>query len=107
MELVTSNGKEVPLSNPIGPKIEKRRLEAKRRLVVVQSVEALTPRLRRITFGGEELAGFHSPSPDDHIKVFFKGENDFEMRDYTPRWFDAEKRLLIVDFVLHEPGIAA
>lgn len=90
------------------PTIERIRLEPVRRTLTVKEVLALTPRMIRVTLTGEELAGFRSPSPDDHIKVFFaQPDNAPAGRDYTPRWFDPDKRELWVDFVLHDGGLAS
>jgi NADPH-dependent ferric siderophore reductase len=90
------------------PVLDRQRLESVRRNITVENVRLLTPRMLRVTFGGDELAGFISPSPDDHIKIFFStpggGE---EKRDYTPRRFDAKARLLSIDFALHEGGAAS
>ena len=78
--------------------------EIKRRKLEVLRVVDLTPRMRRITVGGPELAGFISLGSDDHVKLFFP-QNEQElaaletlelgagkktdamppMRDYTPR----------------------
>ncbi|HKO53158.1 MAG TPA: siderophore-interacting protein [Polyangiaceae bacterium] len=41
------------------------------RLLEVVRTESLSPRMRRITLGGPELAGFVSLAPEDHVKVFF------------------------------------
>jgi NADPH-dependent ferric siderophore reductase len=62
----------------------------------------------RVTLRGDELAGFRSPSPDDHMKVFFPTSNgELQGRDYTPRHFDADAGLLTVDFALHRGGLGA
>ena len=45
--------------------------EIKRRKLDVLRVVELTPRMRRITLGGPELAGFISLGSDDHVKLFF------------------------------------
>jgi NADPH-dependent ferric siderophore reductase len=89
----------------IAPTIEKMRLQPIRRNLTVRSVEALTPHMRRIVAAGDELAGFHSPSSDDHIKVFFStADGNTEMRDYTPRRYDPAAQTLAIDFVLHGTG---
>lgn len=44
--------------------------EIKRRKLEVLRVIDLTPRMRRITVGGPELAGFISLGSDDHVKLF-------------------------------------
>jgi len=99
--------------------------EIKRRRLQVLRVQDLTPRMRRITLGGPELAGFISLGTDDHIKLFFPqtaaeqtaletlviGTKDSgpmpAMRDYTPRRYDLERGELDIDFVLHGDGPAA
>jgi NADPH-dependent ferric siderophore reductase len=62
----------------------------------------------RITFGGEELAGFNSPSPSDHVKVFFPTEKGATVsRDYTPRLFDRIANTLAIDFAIHDEGVGS
>ncbi len=87
---------------------ERIRFEIKRRVITVSAVFDITPRMRRITFTCADLGGFQSPSPDDHIKLFFGKEPSGEdcMRDYTPRYFDIERGFLVIDFALHEAGVA-
>ena len=100
--------------------------EIKRRKLEVLRVVDLTPRMRRITLGGPELAGFISLGSDDHVKLFFpqtaeeramlenmelsaglKGSAMPAMRDYTPRRYDVKTFELDIDFVLHGDGPAA
>ncbi|WP_285420435.1 siderophore-interacting protein [Pseudomonas sp. efr-133-TYG-5] len=100
--------------------------EIKRRRLQVLRVVDLTPRMRRITLGGPELAGFISLGSDDHVKLLFPqnaeqaaaldnlvlgaGKSDGpmpEMRDYTPRRYDLDKLELDIDFVLHGDGPAS
>lgn len=98
------------------------------RRVQVKQVERITPHLIRISLGGEALAGFTSPSFDDHAKLVFPdpqtdqltlpvvredGKIDWgdvakrpNARDYTPRHFDAQSQTLTIDFALHEAGPA-
>ena len=100
--------------------------EIKRRRLQVLRVVDLTPRMRRITLGGPELAGFISLGTDDHVKLLFP-QNAAEqaaletlvlgagkdngpmpaMRDYTPRRYDLDTLELDIDFVLHGDGPAS
>ena len=100
--------------------------EIKRRRLQVVRVVDLTPRMRRITLGGPELAGFVSLGTDDHVKLLFP-QNAAEqatletlvlgagkdngpmpaMRDYTPRRYDLDTLELDIDFVLHGDGPAS
>lgn len=80
------------------------------RQVIVQSIEQVTPRVRRIVFGGESLAGFSDSRPGAHIKLLFSDESAksrTQMRTYTPRVFNPETNKLTVEFVLHENGLAS
>jgi NADPH-dependent ferric siderophore reductase len=98
------------------------------RLAQVTAVEAISPRMRRITLGGEELKGFASAAADDHVKLFFpqrgqdrpalpslgpngpvfpEGAARPVMRDFTPRRFDANAGELTIEFVLHGHGPAS
>ncbi|VFR24406.1 iron-chelator utilization protein [plant metagenome] len=98
------------------------------RLLEVARVTQVSPRLLRVTLTGPDLDGFTSLAHDDHVKVFFPAEGqrtpvlpvmtaqgpEFPAgqprpaaRDYTPRRFDAERRELDLEFVLHGEGPAA
>ncbi|MCO1657451.1 siderophore-interacting protein [Pseudonocardia humida] len=93
------------------------------RLLQVQRSERVTPRMIRVTLGGEELAGFGGEGPDRRIKMFFPapgqerpavpraasggpvwpaGEARPAIRTYTVRRYDPGAGELDVDFVLHE-----
>jgi NADPH-dependent ferric siderophore reductase len=110
------------------PTVERVRHATRFRVLEVADREDLTPHLRRITLASEELHDFSSAAPDDHIKLFFPPEPDGlpvvpthgdqgvewpadqprpAARDYTPRRFDTEAGLLVVEFVLHGDGPAA
>ncbi|WP_224372110.1 siderophore-interacting protein [Hyalangium versicolor] len=86
------------------------RHELRRRKLLVTSVESLTPRMRRIRFTSPDLADFNSPSPDDHIKLFFSQQDGAAaqpvMRDFTPRAFDNAGKSLTIDFAIHGSGPA-
>lgn len=98
-----------------------------RRLRVVR-VEDITPRLRRIVLTGEDLGGFpfQEFAPSDKVKLLFPepstgmlplpestakglrwpGGRKPETRSYTVRGFDPEKAELLIEFVLHDHGLA-
>lgn len=97
------------------------------RVLDVQRVERITPHLVRITLGGADLDGFHSPGFDDHVKLFFPDPETGQLqlptvgpdgapvfaegarriaRDYTPRRHDAARQTLEIDFAVHEAGPA-
>ena len=89
------------------------RLEARRRTAIVEAVIPLSPRMRRFVFKSEDLKDFTSPSPDDHVKLFFPdapraSESDKPtMRDFTPQSFDNATGRLTIDFALHDSGPAS
>jgi len=79
----------------------------------VEAVEALTPTLKRIVFGGDGLAEFELGDYTDHyVKLQFPrpGAPEDErpkVRTYTVSEWDPEARLLTIDFVVHgDEGIA-
>jgi NADPH-dependent ferric siderophore reductase len=96
--------------------------ESGHRTLRVLRTERVTPRMARITLGGDELAGFPGHGPDQRIKMFFPvagqerpamprassggpvwppGEPRPVIRTYTVRRHDREAGELDVDFVLH------
>lgn len=99
--------------------------ELKVRMLKVKNIQDLTPHLRRITLTGEDLEGFKTLSPDDHVKAFFPlagettplvptmGPEGISIpegaiaRDYTPRFHRPEVKELDLDFFLHEGGSGA
>ena len=107
-------------------RVQRVRHETRRRLVQVDHVEVLTPKMRRVVFKGEELSDFVSAAHDDHVKLFFPrpgeesvmpsalqpgllpGEHAQQLiaRDFTPRSFNVGTRTLAIDFALHGEGPA-
>ncbi|WP_043879565.1 siderophore-interacting protein [Azorhizobium caulinodans] len=89
------------------PRIERVRHDLRRRRLTVAATERLTPHMIRITLSGAEMEGFTSLSPADHIKIFVPdGQGGTQMRDYTPRRYDAATGTLLIDFAVHEAGPA-
>lgn len=83
------------------------RHELVRRRLEVLRVQDVTPAMRRIWLGGDELDGFTSLGADDHVKIFVSGpDGEPERRDYTPRRYDPQSRELALDFAIHEAGPA-
>ena len=102
-----------------------RRVRPRPRLVEVVRVERLTPHMARVVLGGEELEGFATRGPAEHLKVNFPppGESNLVLpewgpegpillagqqrplnRTYTPRRWDPQTGELTVDFLLHGEG---
>jgi NADPH-dependent ferric siderophore reductase len=111
----------------IEPLIWRVRHSPKFRMLTVARICDPTRRMRRITFTGDELAGFVSSGFDDHVKLFFPrsgedqparpaiggdGRNIWDenrrppARDFTPRRHDAAAGELDIEFVLHDDGPA-
>lgn len=81
--------------------------------------------LLRITFGGPDIAKFHSYVPDEHVRLIFPGEDGVlrlpklegtmlewgnprpTSREYTVRRHSAEDGELDIDFVIHPGGLAS
>lgn len=106
------------------------------RRVTVRRVHEVTPRMRRVVLGGEDLAAFTrdgtghpafaAPGFDDHIKLILAADGDIRAalpaqlphgiewtpaehrltRDYTPRRVDLREGELHLDFVVHGEGPA-
>ncbi|WP_132998807.1 siderophore-interacting protein [Luteimonas arsenica] len=108
-------------------KVQKLQHPIRTRRLEVRRVVELGPSMRRITLGGDALAGFVSASFDDHVKlivpeaaggepnvptlgpdglVFEEGTAKPAMRDYTPRRYDPDANELDIDFVLGHAGPA-
>ena len=87
--------------------VSRHRHEIRRRTLVVEGVQQLTPRMLRVRFTAADLADFRSLGFDDHVKLFFPVDNAEPVkRDYTPRMFDAARGTIVLDFALHENGPA-
>jgi NADPH-dependent ferric siderophore reductase len=96
----------------------------------VTGTERITPRMVRITLGGEDLAGFTPVAPDQQVKLFFPRPGHVRpvvpempvdgdvmtwyqaymavpeperpwMRSYTIRRYHPDRREIEIDFVLH------
>ncbi|WP_434626632.1 siderophore-interacting protein [Chromobacterium sp. CV08] len=108
--------------------VQKLRHPLRFRLLQIVRIARLSPTMLRLTFTGDDLAGFVSASFDDHIKLFFPEPGERQpatptvgdggisfppdrpkpqMRDYTPRRYDAAAGELDIDFVVHAGGVAA
>ena len=76
------------------------------RIVEVQAVEQLTPRMIRVVFAGESLADFGAGEFTDHyVKLQFPVGDGLKTRTYTVREWDGER--LTIDFVVHgSDGVA-
>ncbi|RKS77004.1 NADPH-dependent ferric siderophore reductase [Actinomadura pelletieri DSM 43383] len=97
------------------------------RLTEVKRVRRLTPRMVRVTLGGECLDGFCEQAPADHVKLYFaqgddpmpvtpyirvgyglddppEGTPQAVMRDYTVRHYRPDERELDIDMVIHGDG---
>lgn len=107
--------------------LQRVRHELRLRALTVRSAERITPHCVRVVLEGDALEGFQSPGFDDHVKLILpdpatgalhlpqlgaqglqlpEGVPRPEMRDYTPRCFDATARTLTIDFALHDAGPA-
>jgi len=115
------------LPNPTHHRAPQRvRNELRFRHITVASKTRVADAFWRIVFSGSDLAGFHSPSFDDHIKVFFPDTPGGALalphmtdegivwpdgvrpaaRDYTPLAFNGSDSLTL-DFYIHDGGVAS
>ncbi|WP_345713201.1 siderophore-interacting protein, partial [Kineococcus glutinatus] len=95
------------------------------RVLTVARVEPLTHRMVRVVLTGDDLAGFTTIAPEDHVKLFpppagsteprlptiendrwvdRAADADLVNRDYTVRSYDPDARELSIDMVLHPHG---
>lgn len=104
---------------------ERMRHKPQFRMAAVKSKSFITPKMLRIIFETPDFEGFISVGFDDHIRLFFPKDGEVlpipQMgdkgtiwpeerpagRDYTPRYFDATKNQMTIDFVVHDGGIAS
>lgn len=95
------------------------------REVTVLDTRMIGSGLRRLTFGGPELAGFESHAPAEHVRLIYPDPDgalrlpeqvDLALkwprplpisREYTVRRYDAAAGELDIDFALHPGGHAA
>jgi|TARA_R110000868_G_scaffold32377_2_gene117731 NADPH-dependent ferric siderophore reductase len=88
-------------------RIQRVRHEIRQRYPLVEAVTRVSPGFVSVTLRGDDLKDFPSLSFDDHIKVFIPGaDGQEERRDYTPRQFDATSGTLVLEFALHDGGVA-
>lgn len=77
----------------------------------VRAVTALSPSLRRVRFGGPDLAAFTpSADPDERLLIEFGGTPGGpaeHRRSYTVRAWNVDDRTVDVDFTVHAGGSAA
>ncbi|MFD1721465.1 siderophore-interacting protein [Amnibacterium endophyticum] len=82
------------------------RHEPRRRRLTVLQTRHVPGGLVRLTLGGEDLAGFTSLGPEDHVKLFLPGPDGPVGRDYTPSEFrpigSSSGPELDLDVVVHE-----
>lgn len=89
-------------------RVQRVRHDIKRRDLQVVRVESISPNFRSVTFAGESLVDFLSPSFDDHVKFMIAADGAEPVRrDYTPRRYDAEARELTLEFAVHGHGPAS
>lgn len=89
-------------------RVQRVRFELRRRDLVVARVERPTPGFARLTLAGPSLEGFQSLSFDDHLKLMLaQPDGSMQMRDITPRAFDAERLELQLEIALHGHGPAS
>jgi NADPH-dependent ferric siderophore reductase len=97
------------------------------RRIVVRRTESLSPFMRRVTFGGDELAGLTVGDPAASVRLLLPlpgsselvmpvwNGNEFLLSDgrrpairtFTPRRVDPDVPELDLDVVIHEGGVAS
>ena len=80
------------------------------RRLTVKDYRELGRSMRRITLQGDDLADFPENQESGYVKIRFpknsdhepsNTKKDYDLRSYTIRAFDLEKRELVLDFLLH------
>lgn len=74
------------------------------RLLSVSSIREITPNMRRISLSGADLADFPAGQESGYVKLMLEQDGKEVRRSYTIRQFDAESRILHLDFMLHADG---
>ena len=97
------------------------------RRLAVRTVEALTPRMRRVVLAGTELEGFAFDAPAASVRLLLprSGRDEIEMpswtgnqfeladgtrapiRTFTPRELEPDRLELTLDVVVHDHGAAS
>lgn len=113
--------------NPaVGPTAYLAEHPIKIRELEVLRTERVTPKLVRVVFGGANVAGFESHCSDEHVKLVFPDPETGRTRapvqagdrlewprpfpptrEYTIRRYDAEAGEVVIDFVVHQGGLAS
>lgn len=71
------------------------------RQLVVTRITDVTPNMRRITLGGDDLADFPHDQESGYVKLVLEHDGETVRRTYTVRKFNPDTRELDIDFVLH------
>jgi NADPH-dependent ferric siderophore reductase len=118
------NGRvSAPLATASAAAPARRKAPPKFHAVTVKAIEQLTPRMRRITFAGPDLADYPNDGPGTHVKILLTapGVDTVEVpqlgpagegwpptgpdaplrRTFTPRFVDNAAREMVIDFALH------
>ena len=74
------------------------------RLLSVSNILDVTPNMRRISLTGSDLNDFPEGQESGYVKLMLELDGQPVVRSYTIREFDAEAKVLHLDFVLHADG---
>ncbi|MGE0678927.1 siderophore-interacting protein [Pseudolabrys sp.] len=79
------------------------------RLVDVRAVQLITPCMKRVRLGGDDLEGFAPTRPAQWVKLFVPANQGHGQagRVYTIRNYSPERRELDLEFVIHGDGPAS